>query len=178
MEPHSRTAPREIEDDDLAKHMRLPGSEGIVDTARSVHDAGCFILHKEDGLVEHLGTVARDDAPTRTVRMSMSCTEAADAAGNPSPGGRFEIIILRAQKDNRPGAAGGARLASKTRERLARTRPGRRLRMLNLGLGVGIFAAMSATFLVAASPPLSHVFAAGALAPAGIMLVRAARGHA
>ena len=178
MEPHSWAAHREIEDDDLARYMRLPGSDCIVDAARSVHDAGCFILHKEDGLVKHLGAVARDVAPTRTVRMSMSCTGAADAGGNPSPGGRFEIIILRARKDNRSGAAGGARLASKTRERLAWARPGRRLRMLNLGLGVGIFAVMSATFLVAASPPLSHVFAAGALAPAGIMLVRAVRGHA
>ena len=178
MEPHSWTIHGEIEDDDLARYMRVPGSKGIVDTARSVHDAGCFILHKEDVLVKHLGTVARDDAPTRTVRMSMSCTEAADADGNPSQGGEFEIIILRERKDSRLDAAGGARLDSKTRERLARMRPGRRLRMLNLGLGVGIFAAMSATFLVAASPPLSHVLAAGALAPAAIMLVRAARGHA
>ena len=85
---------------------------------------------------------------------------------------------MQKQKENLPGAAGHAKLDSKTRERLAQALPRPRLPMLNLGLGVAVFALMSATFLVALSPPLSHVFATGALAPAGIMLARAARRRA
>lgn len=153
---------------------------GVVDTARVVYDDNCFILRKEDGLVKHLGAVASSGGggAIHTVRMSMSCTEAGASGANTSPGGRFEIIFMQERKEDLPGAAGRARLASKTRERLAQVLPRRRLRLLNLGLGVAVFASMSATSLVALSPPLSHVFAAGALAPAGIMLVRAARGHA
>ena len=178
MEPHSKTALREIEDSDLARYMRLAGSSGVVDTAQVVYDANCFILRKEDGLVEHLGAVASGGAPLHTVRMSMSCTEVEASGADTSPGGKFEIIFMHGWKESRPDAAGRARLASKTRERLAQVLPRRRLRLLNLGLGVAIFALMSATSLVALSPPLSYVFAAGALAPAGIMLVRAASGHA
>ena len=175
---HSTTALREIEDSDLARYMRLAGSMGVVDTARVVYDDNCFILRKEDGLVKHLGAVARGGAPLHTVRMSMSCTETEASGVDTSQDGKFEIIFMQGWKENRPDAAGRAKLASKTRERLAQVLPRRRLRLLNLGLGVAIFALMSATSLVALSPPLSHVFAAGALAPAGIMLVRAARGHA
>lgn len=159
--------------------MRLAGSMGVVDTARAVYDDNCFILRKEDGLVKHLGAVASSGGGAiHTVRMSMSCTEAGASGESTSPGGRFEIIFMQERKEDLPGAAGRAKLASKTRERLAQVLPRRRLRPLNLGLGVAVFALMSATSLVALSPPLSHVFAAGALAPAGIMLVRAARGHA
>ena len=178
--PHSKAALREIEDNDLDRYMRLEGSKGVVDAARVLYDENCFILRKEDGLVKHLITAARGAAPRHTVRMSMSCAEAGDSDADTSPGGRFEIIFMQKQKEkeNRPGAAGHAKLASKTRERLAQALPRPRLRMLNLGLGVAVFALMSATSLVALSPPLSHVFATGALASAGIMLARAARRRA
>ena len=179
MEPHSTASLQEMEEGDLAKHMRLPDSKVVVDAAQAIHDDNCFILHNEDGLVKHLSKISPDGSGRYTVRMSMSCAGAGAGAGEMAPRGyRFEIILVRGQRGDGPVAAEGAELASRTKGWLARARPGRRLRLLNLGLGVAIFAAMSATSLVAVSPPLSYVFAAGALAPAGIMLARAAGRHA
>lgn len=178
MEPHSWTTLRKIEDGDLDRYMRLAGSKDVIDTARAVHDDNCFILHDEDGLVKHLSGLSFESASRCTVRMSMSCAGAGGGeGGGPSRGG-YKIMFVQGRKGGGERERRGARLASETKEGLARAQPGRRLRMLNLGLGVTVFAAMSATSLVAISPPLSYVFAAGALAPAGIMLVRAARGHA
>lgn len=174
MGTRNRPALQGTEDDDLAKYMRLAGSRRMVDTTQVIHDDECFILHSEDGLVKPLSKIPRVDSKRYTVHMSMQCTE---AGGDPSQDDRFEIIFVRERKGDGQGAAEGAELTSKSKKWLNRMRPGRRLRMLNLGLGVAVFATMSAISLVALSPPLSYVFAAGALAPAGIMLIRAARGH-
>ncbi len=176
MEPHSGVALRRIEDDDLARYMRLAGSRGVVDAARVVHDDNCFILRNGDGLVEHLEKLSRAGSSRCTVHVSMSCEASGGEGAKPPQAGGYKVMFVRSRKEGGEEAR-GARLASETREGLARARPGRPLRMLNLGLGVTIFATMSATSLVAISPPLSYVFALGALAPAGIMLARAARGH-
>ena len=174
MEPRSRMALQEIEDDDLARYMRLAGSRRMVDTTQVIHDDKCFILRSEDGLVKHLNRISHVDPKRYTVRMSMQCTGSGSGA---SQDDKFEIIFVRERKGDGAGKAEGAELTGKSKKWLARVRPGRGLRMLNLGLGIAIFATMSATSLVALSPPLSYVFAAGALAPAGMMLVRAAKGH-
>lgn len=175
-----------MEDGDLARHMRLAGA---VDAARAVQGDCCFVLHSEDGLARRLREASRG-GPGRHALHMMSYTAAGAAgggpiAGPPQDGGRKIVILVRNRREAGRGAGAGAgvavesaELTSKSKKWLARMRPGRRLRMLNLGLGVAIFATMSATSLVALSPPLGYVFAAGALAPAGIMLVRAAGGHA
>lgn len=167
--PHGRAALEEMEKGDLARHMRLPGGSCIVEAARAIGDDGCFVLRSGDPLVEILC-----NAPRGAVRMSLHCADARSGGGddgaNPPRGGRFEVVIVPGREDGE-----AAELSGKTKERLARAQEGRGLRMLNLGLGVAVFAIMSATSLVALSPPLSYVFAAGALAPAGIMLARAAR---
>lgn len=175
MEQHSGAAPQEVEDGDLDRYMRLAGSRGMIDAARVLRDDGCFIVRSGDVLGSHLGRLSSGGAGRRIVRMSV-LGAGGDGAGQFQEGG-YEIIFVRGRKEavaEKDG--GGARLAGRTKRRLARARPGRRLRLLNLGLGVAVFAIMSATSLVALSPPLGHIFAAGALAPAGIMLIRAASG--
>ena len=172
-ERHGGAGLREAEDCDLARHMRLPVDSCVVDAARAIGGGNCFILHGDDPLVGILCGASSRGGPGRgAVRMSLQCSNAESREGSGPPrGGRFEVVIL-------PGGEEGgeaAKLACKTRDMLARAREGRGLRMLNVGLGVAIFATMSATSLVAVSPPLGYVFAAGALAPAGIMLVRAVR---
>ena len=176
MEPHSGAALQKIEDGDLDRYMCLAGSKGVIDTARVIQDDNCFILRNEDGLVEYLNRLSFQSAGCCTVRMSVSGAEG-EGSGQPRKVG-YKIIFVQGRKEAGERKDRGARLASKTRKGLARARPGRRLRMLNLGLGAAVFATMSAISLVAISPPLSYIFAAGALAPAGIMLIRAARGHA
>ena len=178
-----------MEDGDLARHMRLAGAECAAGATRVVQGDCCFVLHSEDGLAKRLRKASRG-GPGRYALHTMSYTATGAGAGEgpiagPSQDGGRKIVILvpnRREAGAGAGAAAGAaeraELTSKSKKWLARMRPGRRLRMLNLGLGVAIFATMSATSLVALSPPLSYVFAAGALAPAGIMLARAAGGHA
>lgn len=172
---HSGAALQEIEDGDLDRCMRLAGSRGMIDAARVLQDGGCFILRSGDALGSHLGRLFPEGAGGRIVRMSVSSAAGGDGAGRPREGG-YEIVFVRGRRDAGAKENGGARLAGRTRRRLARARPGRRLRLLNLGLGVAVLAAVSAISLAAISPPLGHIFAAGALAPAGIMLIRAASG--
>lgn len=172
-ERHGGAGLREAEDCDLARHMRLPVDSCVVDAARAIGGGNCFILHGDDPLVGILCGASSRGGPGRgAVRMSLQCSNAESREGSGPPrGGRFEVVIL-------PGGEEGgeaAKLACKTRDMLARAREGLGLRMLNVGLGVAILATMSATSLVAVSPPLGYVFAAGALVPAGIMLARAAR---
>lgn len=177
-ERHGRTALGGIEESDLARHMRLADPGRLTGAVRAIHDGTCFILHSGDDLVGLLSRASRGDSGRCTVRMSLPREfEGRGADGKAPRGGGFEIIFVERREDGGRGSEDRAELTGRTREWLARARPGRRLRMLNLGLGAAIFAAMSAAFLVAMSPPLSYVFAAGALAPAGIMLARAASGH-
>ena len=177
-EPHGIAALQEMEERDLARYMRLPDSRCVSDAARAIKGDNCFILCRGDDLVERLCKVPHGDSGRRTVRMSMPCEDGESGAGAwASRGSGLEIILVRGQEDGGEVPAERAVLTGKTKKWLDRVRPGRRLRMLNLGLGVAIFATMSATSLVALSPPLSYVFAVGALAPAGIMLARAAGAH-
>lgn len=166
-----------MEDGDLARHMRLAGAEGVVDATRVIQGDCCFVLHGEDGLAKRLREASRS-GPDRYTLMSYTAAGGGPIAGPPQDGGRKIVILVRNRREAGTGAAAeSAELTSKSKKWLAGVRPGRRLRMLNLGLGVAIFATMSATSLVALSPPLGYVFAAGALVPAGIMLARAAWGH-
>ena len=181
MEPHKGAALQEIEVDDLAKFMRLNDSREMVYTAQAFYGDGTFVLHNEDDLVKKLSGPSHDGPIRHTVRMSMPRTGAEDGEGARRPRGKFELTFVLKRTEGIGRAAEGARLADKTREQLARVRQGPRLHMLNVGLGAAVFAVMSASSLVLLSPPLSYVFAAGALAPAGVMLARAARvvrGHA
>ena len=180
-EPHGIAALREMEERDLARYMRLPDSRCVSDAARAIKGDNCFILCRGDDLVERLCKVPHGDSGRRTVRMSMPCEDGESGAGAEAGaprGGGLEIILVRGREDGGEVPAERAVLTGKTKRRLARARGGQWLRMLNLGLGVAIFATMSATFLVAVAPPLGYVFAAGSLAAAGIMLARAADGQA
>ena len=168
-----------MEDGDLARHMCLAGAEDVVDATRVIQGDYCFVLRNEDGLAKRLREASRG-GPNRYTLHRMSCTVSwGGPIADPSQDGSRKIVILvkNRKEAGTDAAAESAELTSKSKKWLARMRPGRRLRMLNLGLGVAIFATMSATSLVALSPPLSYVFAAGALVPAGIMLARAAGGH-
>ena len=159
--------------------MRLSGAEGVVDATQVVQGDSCFVLHNEDDLAKCLREASRSGSNRYALHMMSYTVMWKGSIVDPPQDGRRKIVILvRNRMEADAGAAAeSAKLTSKSKKWLARVRPGRRLRMLNLGLGVAIFATMSATSLVALSPPLSYVFAAGALVPAGIMLVRAAGGH-
>lgn len=153
--------------------MRLIGSRGAIDAARAFQDDGCFIVRSGDALGRHLGRLYPEGAGGRIVRMSV-LGAGGNGAGRPREG-EYEIVFVQGRREAGAEENGGARLAGRTKWRLARARPGRRLRLLNLGLGVAVLAAVSAISLAAISPPLGYIFAAGALAPAGIILIRAAR---
>ena len=178
MEPHKGAALQEIEVDDLAKYMRLDDTREMVYTTQVFYDDGMFALHNEDGLVKKLSGPSHDGPIRHTVRMSMPRTGAEDGEGARRPRGKFELTFVLKRMEGIEGATEGARLADKIRERLARVRPKPRLHMRNIGIGLAVFVALSATSLVLWHPPLSYVLAAGALAPAGIMLARAAGKYA
>ena len=113
------------------------------------------------------------------VHVSISLTKGGAEGGKLAPGHESKLVVVVDRK-NRDVA--GARLAHETRERLEQARPeqarpDRRRGMLNLGLGVAILATMSITSLAILPSPYSYAIAAGALAPVGIMLARAARRH-
>lgn len=80
--------------------------------------------------------------------------------------------------DGRRNVGETVRLASGTRERVRRLRPGRRSRMVNAALGAAIFATVSGAALVVLESPYSYIFAAGSAALAVITMVRETRNRA
>lgn len=175
MEPHNGAALQEIEGDDLARHMRLDDPKEVVHTTQAFYGDDSFILHNEDGLVKQLSKQLHNGASRHTVRMSMPRTGAeGDEGAMRSQDDKFVFTIVLERSKSVGRATEGSKLASRTSEWLARVRPKPRLNIRNIGIGLAVFAAMSATSLVVWHPPLSYVLAAGALAPAGVMLARAA----
>lgn len=175
MEPHKGAALQEIECDDLARRMRLGDPKGVAYTAQAFYIDGMFVLHNEDGLVKKLSEPSHDGPIRHTVLMPMPRTGAEDGEGAMlSQDDKFEFTVVLERSESVGRATEGSRLASRTREWLARVRPKPPLNIRNIGIGLAVFAAMSATSLVVWHPPLSYVLAAGALAPAGVMLARAA----
>lgn len=178
MELHSETANRKIvdDDDDLAEYMRQAGAgAGVVDMAQMIGDEDRIVLLDGDELRASLDNASRDGKGRHVQYFSMRRIEPnADAAKSTSGHEPGLIVMMRKKNVDMDNT----KLARETKMRLGQAQPGRRNRILNLGLGAAIFALMSVTSLVILSPPYSYAVATGALAPACIMLVRAARKNA
>lgn len=179
MEPRSSVAVHKTGDDDLAEYMRQAGVEDAAYLSRMMGDADCFVLLDKDGLRTPLEGSLRAGTEHRIVHVSISLTKGGVEGGKLAPGHESKLVVVMDRKDR---DAAGARLTHETRERLEQARPeqarpDRRRGMLNLGLGVAILATMSITSLAILPSPYSYAIAAGALAPVGIMLARAARRH-
>ena len=184
MEPRSRIAVHKTGDDDLVEYMRQAGVEDAAYMSRMMGDGDCFVLLDKDDLRTPLEGSLRAGTKRRIVHVSIPLTKGGVEGGKLAPGHESKLVVVMDRK-NRDAA--GARLAHETRERLEQARPeqarpeqarpDRRRGMLNLGLGVAILATMSITSLAILPSPYSYAIAAGALAPVGIMLARAARRH-
>ena len=96
-------------------------------------------------LARRLSKASQDGAFRRTVRMSMQRAEA--EGENASHDDKFEFTVVLDRADGVGCPTEGARLASKTREWLARVRTGGQIHVLNVGLGAAVLATMSATAL-------------------------------
>lgn len=179
MEPRSRIAVHKTGDDDLVEYMRQAGVEDAAYMSRMMGDGDCFVLLDKDDLRTPLEGSLRAGTKRRIVHVSIPLTKGGVEGGKLAPGHESKLVVVMDRKDR---DAAGARLAHETRERLEQARPeqarpDRRRGMLNLGLGVAILATMSITSLAILPSPYSYAIAAGALAPVGIMLARAARRH-
>lgn len=164
--------------DDLAEYIGQAGAKGAVDIANMMDDGDRFVLHGEDPLRECLEADSRDGKKRYTVHISVSpAKKDSESTGRP-PGHESKLVVMTYDKVS---YTPNARLALKTRSRLRPAQPAQpeqRRGKLNFGLGVAIFAMMSVTSLAILPQPYSYAVAAGALAPAGIMLARAARSDA
>lgn len=179
MKVHRAPAVYKGEGGDLAEFVHGADVEGVSDMVSRIDDGHCFVLHGEDDLRTPLEEVCREGKRGRTADVLISQTER-DADGTKcNPGHKYKLVVMMSKK----GGTSGARLAHRTRAQIEQADaeqagPERRQGILNLGLGVAIFAMMSVTSLAILAPPYSYPMAAGALVPAGIMLARAARKHA
>lgn len=179
MEPRSRIAVHKTGDDDLVEYIRQAGVEDAAYMSRMMGDGDCFVLLDKDDLRTPLEGSLRAGTKRRIVHVSIPLTKGGVEGGKLAPDHESKLVVVMDRKDR---DAAGARLAHETRERLEQARPeqarpDRRRGMLNLGLGVAILATMSITSLAILPSPYSYAIAAGALAPVGIMLARAARRH-
>lgn len=175
MESHKGIAACNGGNDDLAEYVRQAGAEGAVDIASMMDDGDRFVLHGEDPLRACLEADSRVGRGRRTVYISVSPTRKDPESTGHAPGQESKLVVMT---DDRVGYEPSARLALETRSRLRPAQPAQpaqRRGILNLGLGVAIFAMMSVTSLAILPQPYSYAVAAGALAPAGIMLAWAAR---
>ena len=175
MEPHSGTINRKIgdDDDDLAEYVRQAGAgSGVADVVRMIGDGDYLVLLDQDDLRTSLENATRDGKRQHVQCASMRQVNA--NVGDTMPGPELEpcLVVIRSKKSV---DVPNAKLSRETKMRLEKASPERRKGTLNLGLGVTIFALMSVTSLAILSPPYSYAVAVGALAPAGIMLARAAR---
>lgn len=164
--------------DDLAEYVRQAGAEGAVDIASMMDDGDRFVLHGEDPLRECLEADSRDGKKRYTVHISVSTAKKDSEGTRHTPGHESKLVVMT---DDKGGYTPSARLALETRSQLRLVQPEQpeqRRGKLNFGLGVAIFAMMSVTSLAILPQPYSYAVAAGALAPAGIMLARAARSDA
>ena len=173
---HSESSILKTADDDLARYIRQACDEGECDAAQMIGVEDCFILLDKDDLREHLENASRDGEGKHTVYVSIRQGKNDGEIPLHASGHEHRLVVLRPKKS---ADMDRARLTHDTRRRLAlappeRAKQGRRRGILNLGLGVAILAMMSVTSLAILSPPYSYVVAAGALAPVGIMLARAA----
>lgn len=178
MELHSETANRKIgdDDDDLAEYMRQAGAgASVVDMAQMICDEDRIVLLDGDALCASLENASQNGEGRDVQYFSMRRIEPNEDAAKSASGQQPGLIVMMRKKnvdmDN-------TKLARETKTQLGQAQPERRSRILNLGLGAAIFALMSVTSLVILSPPYSYAVAAGALAPACIMLARAARKNA
>ena len=159
----------------MAEYVRQAGAEGAVDIASMMDDGDRFVLHGEDPLRACLEADSRVGRGRRTVYISVSSTRKDLESIGHAPDQESKLVVMT---DDRVGYAPSARLSLETRSRLRTAQPAQpaqRRGILNLGLGVAIFAMMSVTSLAILPQPYSYAVAAGALAPAGIMLAWAAR---
>lgn len=176
MKSHSVTATHKMPDGDLAQFVHGKDLGDAVDVANMI-DGDCFVLHGEDALRGSLEAACQEGKRGRIVDVSIPQTGRDVEGGKCEPGHKYKLVIMISEKKD---GTSSARLTHKTRAQIEpeMAEPERRQGILNLGLGVAIFAVMSVTSLAILAPPYSFAIAAGALAPAGVMLARAARKHA
>lgn len=179
MKADSVSAACEGQGGDPAEFVHGADAEGVSDIVSMIDDGHCFVLHGEDALLTSLEEACREGRSCMA-DVSISQTEGNAEGAKCNLGHKYKLVIVMNKKE---GGAPGARLARRTRAQIGQADaeqagPERRQGILNLGLGVAIFAMMSVTSLAILAPPYSYPMAAGALVPAGIMLARAARKHA
>ena len=175
MESHRGIAACNGGDDDLAEYIRQAGAEGVVDIASMMDDGDRFVLNGEVPLRACLEADSRDGRRRHTVYISVFPTKKDFETAGHTPGQESRLVVVT---DDKGDYTPSARLALETRSRLRPAQPAQPAQqrgILNLGLSVAIFAMMSVTSLAILPQPYSYAVAAGALAPAGIMLAWAAR---
>lgn len=178
MESHRGIAACNGGDDDLAEYISQAGAEGAVDIASMMDDGDRFVLNGEDPLRACLEADSRDGRRHHTVYISVFPTKKDFEIAGHTPGQESRLVVVT---DDKGDYTPSARLALETRLRLRPAQPAQPAQpeqqrgILNLGLSVAIFAMMSVTSLAILPQPYSYAVAAGALAPAGIMLTWAAR---
>lgn len=175
MGPHSAEAGRGGQRGDLAEFFGGEDLEGVADVVGAIGGGHCFVLRCEDPLRDSLLEACRGVGRGRIVDVLAPRSGRDGEGAKREPGHEYKIAVVVGGKK---GGGPVARLARRTRVQIGLEPPERRPGMLNLGLGVAVFAVMSVTSLAILAPPYSFAIAAGALAPAGIMLARAARRNA
>lgn len=175
MKPHRATGACKLPDADLAEFVHGEDLGCTADVVDMI-DGICLVLHDKDPLRASLEAACQEGGGGRIAEVSIPRT----GGGRFEPGHKYKLVVIIGEKKS---GAPIARLAHRTRSQIGLETSGpagpeRQQGMLNLGLGVAIFAVMSVTSLAILAPPYSLAMAAGALAPAGVMLARAARRRA